>query len=120
TAYGGDHTDVTPPQGGTATSTVTDARGRTVQLRQYHGGNPSGAYDATSYSYNPRGQLASVTDPAGNTWSYGYDLLGRRSSVNDPDQGTTAASYDNAGQLTSTTDSRGQTLGYTYDALGQI
>lgn len=119
TAYGGDHTDVTPPQGGTAASTITDARGRTVQLRQYHGGTPSGAYDAASYAYNPKGQLASVTDPAGNTWTYGYDLLGRQTRITDPDQGTTTASYDNAGQLTSTTDSRGQTLAYTYDALGR-
>src|SRR5262249_16174971 len=28
-AYGGDRVDVPPPAGGTATSTVTDARGRT-------------------------------------------------------------------------------------------
>jgi RHS repeat-associated protein len=119
TAYGGDHSNVTPPAGGTATSTYIDARGRTVQLRQYQGGSPTGAYDATTYAYNPKGQLASVTDQAGNSWSYGYDFLGRRSRITDPDQGTSTATYDNAGQLTTTTDSRGQTLAYAYDALGR-
>src|SRR5206468_3940543 len=37
TSYAGDRTDITPPAGGTATSTVTDAAGHTVELRQYHG-----------------------------------------------------------------------------------
>jgi RHS repeat-associated protein len=119
TAYGGDHVDVTPPAGGTPTSTYTDSRGNTVELRQYHGSSLSGAYDATKYTYNPSGQLASVTDQAGNSWRYAYDLLGRQTSATDPDQGTTTSTYDNAGHLTSITDSRGQTLAYTYDALGR-
>ena len=43
TAYPGvDRTDTTPPQGGSASSTVTDARGRTTQLWQYHGSTPTG------------------------------------------------------------------------------
>ena len=44
TAYGGDHVDVTPPEGGTATTTYTDARGRTSELRQYHGATPTVLY----------------------------------------------------------------------------
>jgi YD repeat-containing protein len=35
--YGGDRTDTIPPAGGTVTATVTDGRGRTVELRQYQG-----------------------------------------------------------------------------------
>ncbi len=117
--YGGDRVDKTPPAGGIATATVTDARGRVIQLRQHHGGVPSGAYDHTDYSYNPAGQLATLSDPAGNAWRYGYDQLGRKTSDRDPDKGTTAYTYDNADQLTSTTDSRGITLVYKYDALGR-
>ncbi|OPG13724.1 polymorphic toxin-type HINT domain-containing protein [Microbispora sp. GKU 823] len=117
TSYGGDHTDTTPPAGGIATSTVTDARGRTVQLRQYHGPTPSGTYDATRYAYNAKNLLASVTDTAGNQWKYGYDVRGRQVRVDDPDKGTLTTAYDDAGRIVSTTDGRGRTLAYTYDAL---
>jgi RHS repeat-associated protein len=119
TSYGGDHTDVTPPAGGIATSTVTDGRGRTIQLRQYHGSTPSGAYDATTYTYNARGEAASVVDPAGNTWSYRYDARGRQTSATDPDKGTTTTTYDDADRVTSTVDARGQKLTYTYDTLNR-
>jgi hypothetical protein len=34
TAYGGDRVDTTPPSGGTVSSTVTDALGRTTALRE--------------------------------------------------------------------------------------
>jgi RHS repeat-associated protein len=119
TAYGGDHTDVTPPAGGFATSTITDARGRKVELRQYHGGTPSGPYDSTKYTYTAQDQPATVTDTAGNAWSYGYDTQGRQTSATSPDTGTATSTYDDAGHLLTTTDARGQTLAYTYDVLGR-
>ncbi|WP_457029317.1 polymorphic toxin-type HINT domain-containing protein [Kitasatospora sp. P5_F3] len=123
TAYpGADRTDVTPPTGSTATSTVTDARGRTSQLWQYRTptatGNPADA-DATTYTYTPNGQLATHKDAAGNTWTYGYDVRGRETSSVDPDTGTNAKTYDVAGRLASTTNGRGQTIAYTYDLLGR-
>ena len=119
TAYGGDRSDVTPPAGGVATSTVTDAHGRTVELRQYHGAVATGStdpatYDATSYTYNGKGQLATLRNPAGTTWTYGYDLRGQRTSVVDPDAGTTTTTYDDGGRVLSTTDGRGVTLAYAY------
>jgi RHS repeat-associated protein len=119
TAYHGDHVDVTPPAGATATTAYTDARGRTVRLLQYHGATPSGAADTTSYGYTQADQLATVTDPAGNLWRYGYDLLGRRTDTTDPDRGHSSATFDDAGQLLTTTDARGTRLAYTYDALGR-
>jgi RHS repeat-associated protein len=119
TAYGGDRVDVTPPAGGTATSTVTDARDRTVELRQYHGPSPAGAFDSTTYSFNRKGLLSTVTDPAGNQWSYVYDLRGRQISATDPDSGTATSVYDDGNELASSTDSRGQTLAYDYDVLGR-
>lgn len=118
-AYGGDRVHVTPPTGGTATTSISDARGGSVALRQYHGLTPSGTYDETTYSYTKRGELASVTDPAGNTWSWEYDLRGRRVSATDPDAGTSSQTYDVAGQVATSTDGRGVTVGYTYDALGR-
>jgi RHS repeat-associated protein len=118
-AYGGDRVHVTPPAGGTATTTVSDARGQAVSLRQYHAPTPTGTYDETTYAYTPGGELASVTDPAGNTWSWEYDQRGRRVVAHDPDAGTSTTVYDVAGQVLTTTDGRGVTLGHTYDALGR-
>jgi RHS repeat-associated protein len=118
--YGGDRVHMTPPAGGTATTTIKDARDRTVALRQYHGPTPSGAYDETTYAYSRRDELASVTDPVGNTWTYAYDQRGRQVTAADPDTGTTTMTYDAIGQDLTVTDGRGETVGYTYDALGRI
>ncbi|WP_053207179.1 RHS repeat-associated core domain-containing protein [Jiangella muralis] len=119
TDYRGDHTRVDPPTGDTPTAVFHDARGRAQRLLQYHGSSPAGANDQTRYTYTPAGQLATVTDAAGNVWSYEYDLRGRQVEKTDPDTGTAQLTYDVAGQLTSTTDAENRTLAYTYDALGR-
>ncbi|MGW4213790.1 RHS repeat-associated core domain-containing protein [Lentzea sp. NPDC004789] len=119
TRYGGDRVDVTPPKGGIATSTVTDNRDRKVELRQYKGGQPTGAYESTKYTYTKKNQQETVVDPAGNTWRYGYDVRGRRTSETDPDSGTTVVTYNNAADKTSVTDSLGRKLVHTYDELGR-
>jgi len=119
TIHGGDRTTVIPPEGGAATTTVTDARGKTTELQQHHTRTIEAAADTTHYRYTPAGQLAQVTDPAGNAWKYNYDQLGRQVSSSDPDKGTTKSTYDDRGQLTSTTDARRVTLANTYDDLGR-
>ncbi|MGH3679317.1 MAG: RHS repeat-associated core domain-containing protein, partial [Natronosporangium sp.] len=118
-AYGGDRVLTTPPAGGTATTVITDARGQTAQRWQHHGPEPAGGHDTTSYAYTRRGELAAVTDHAGNTWSYRYDQRGRLVETVDPDRGRTVTGYDAAGQQRTVTDARGVTLGYTYDDLGR-
>ncbi|MEV0734004.1 RHS repeat-associated core domain-containing protein [Polymorphospora sp. NPDC050346] len=121
--YAGDRTDVTPPAGGTATSTLTDARDRTVAVRQYHGTTPTpataGSWDTTSYAYNRKAQLAQITDSMGNEWLYEYDLQGRQTKTTDPDTGVTTLTYDAGDRLTSSTDARGKKLAYLYDPLGR-
>ncbi|WP_426633817.1 ricin-type beta-trefoil lectin domain protein [Planosporangium sp. 12N6] len=119
TSYDGDRSTVTPPAGGTPTTTITDARGQTVTLRQYLNGAPSGAFQDTSYGYDRLGRQTSVTDPAGNTWTTSYDLRGRVTQAGDPDKGTITSTYDDAGQLLTSTDDRKVTLAYTYDGLGR-
>ncbi|WP_433273831.1 polymorphic toxin-type HINT domain-containing protein [Actinosynnema sp. CS-041913] len=116
TAYGGDRVTETPPAGGTATTKVLDAEGRTTELRQHRNGSE---YDATRYTYTKSGGLETVTDPAGNVWRTHFDVRGREIRVDDPDQGTTTMSYDDEDQLLSTTNSRGRTVVHTYDALGR-
>ncbi|MFD7491898.1 DddA-like double-stranded DNA deaminase toxin [Streptomyces sp. NPDC059832] len=121
TTFGGDRTTIVPPVGGTATTTLTDARGNTTELRQHHSRSADAAFDTTTYKYTPRGELQKVTDPAGNSWSYGYDQRGRQTAAADPDKGTTSNTYDDRGQLTFVKGSRTDVpgLAYLYDDLGR-
>ncbi|WP_211589064.1 FG-GAP-like repeat-containing protein, partial [Allorhizocola rhizosphaerae] len=120
TIYDGDRVSVIPPQGGTRTQDIFDARGRVIEKRQHQSSaNFTGPFNKTLYGYDDAGRLTTVTDPGNNTWTYGYDLLGRKTTSIDPDAGTSTSTYDNAGQVTSTTDARSQTLVYEYDNLGR-
>ncbi|WP_245828191.1 RHS repeat-associated core domain-containing protein [Micromonospora avicenniae] len=128
TVYDGERVSKIPPAGGTATTTITDAQGRTVNLRQYKnradvGRDDPTTFDTTSYTYTPLGQRASVTDVTGaNVWSYTYDLRGRQTKATDPDKGTTTTTYDAAGNVETTTSPLGAgdlTVGYNYDELGR-
>jgi RHS repeat-associated protein len=125
TSYGGDYTTVVPPSGGITQTTFTNGEGQTSAIYQYHSGapaspaDPAGDYDKTTYAYTPAGQLALITDAAGNQWNRSYDLAGDEVSAADPDAGTTTSSYDAAGQLLAATDARGKQVSYTYDADGR-
>ncbi|HUN36793.1 MAG TPA: RHS repeat-associated core domain-containing protein [Trebonia sp.] len=123
TSYPGlDQTDVTPPAGGTATSTFTDALGRTSATWDYTSATPTDKASnatVTSYTYTPAGKVATVRDAAGNTHSYSYNLLGQQTGSSSPDGGTTATVYSPGGEVLSTTDGNGTTLSYSYDALGR-
>ncbi len=136
TAYPGmDEANVTPPPGGTATSTFTNTQGQTTASWKYTTTTtPDGTAahaDITSYTYKPSGQVATIADANGNTWTYGYDLLGQQTSITDPGTtgtsttgtdttaGTTTNTYDAAGNMTSSTAPGGQQLSWTYDDLGR-
>ncbi|MFJ9521036.1 RHS repeat-associated core domain-containing protein [Kitasatospora sp. NPDC101801] len=124
TSYPGvDRTDNNPVQGGTPSSTLTDARGRTIQLWQYRTATATGVIsdaDVTATTYTPGGQAASRTDATGkNSWTYNYDLRGRLIASTDPDAGAGTRNYDGAGRLTGTTDNRKVTLTRSYDLIGR-
>jgi RHS repeat-associated protein len=119
TSYNGDRTTVIPPTGATATTSLTDVRGRVVELRQHHTRSATATYDATKYKYTASGKLSQVTDPAGNNWFYKYDLLGNRTEVTDPDQGITYSTYDDRSRLITTKDSENRVLYRVYDQLGR-
>ncbi|WP_406293562.1 hypothetical protein OG948_02905 [Embleya sp. NBC_00888] len=121
TAYAGaDETRVTPPPGGTATLSISDARGKPKELWVYRGGTPTGTdFSKTVYTYTPREELKAVTDAGGNTWTYTYDFLGRKTHVEDPDRGSLDTRYDLVGRVLDTTDARGRKLVYVYDGLGR-
>lgn len=131
TAYNAHLTTVVPPDGATPTRTINDAKGRTIELREYLRDPRKNAaadtpaevedleYQGTTYTYNAAGLLTVVTDPDANEWTYAYDRHGRQTAAVDPDAGATSTKYDAAGQVTSTTNGAGQTLTYGYDNLGR-
>ncbi|MFD9219523.1 RHS repeat domain-containing protein [Streptomyces sp. NPDC060064] len=116
--YDGDRTTVIPPKGGTATTTVTDARGRTTELLQYTNAERT-ASQKTTYTYGKYDEAEEVTDPAGNTWTYTFDNRGQKTGTDDPDKGPATATYDKLGRVTTETDARNITLTTTYDELGR-
>ncbi len=134
TAYYGDRVTTVPASGGTPTSTVTDALGRTTEIDQYTAAPTvttsvandittvsisGGTTQATTYSYNTTGELSDISS-AGENWTYSYNLLGQVTSKTDPDAGISTMTYDGDGNLTSTTNADGKTVSYTYDALGRM
>ncbi|MEW2069301.1 RHS repeat-associated core domain-containing protein [Streptomyces sp. NPDC007346] len=117
--YGGDRTTVVPPEGGTTTTAVANARGQITEVRQHRTRGADAAFDALRYAYTPKGELEKVTDAAGNSWSYSYDQRGRETRSVDPDRGATERKFDDRGQLISTQDARGTVLAHVYDGLGR-
>ncbi|MFI7342949.1 polymorphic toxin-type HINT domain-containing protein [Streptomyces sp. NPDC050085] len=122
--YGGDRVHTDPPAGTAPTTTITDGRGQTKEVRRYKGDKPlpSGTtsdYESSTYTYTPAGQLKTFKDPAGSTWTYDYDQRGRKTSATDPDTGKSTLTYDVLDRLTSTTDARGKKSSTKYDVLGR-
>ncbi|WP_433518802.1 RHS repeat-associated core domain-containing protein [Nonomuraea sp. CA-143628] len=120
TSYSADWVSTIPPQGSTVTTRWIDARDRTTALVQWQGRTLSGPSAATRYGYSKRGELTSITDPAGNVWRYTYDVLGRKLTSDDPDKGVSTMTYDGAGQLLTVTDARGRTVASVPDKLGRV
>jgi RHS repeat-associated protein len=118
TYLGADRVDMTPPTGGTPTSTYTNSRGHTTQLTQYLNSTPTGtATETTRYRYDPRGDMTAMTNPAGSTWTWAFDVQGRQTTATDPDTATTTTTYYPDNDPRTTTDATGHTLTHTYDLL---
>ncbi|MFJ6650472.1 RHS repeat domain-containing protein [Streptomyces sp. NPDC091290] len=118
TVYAGDRTTVIPPKGGTATTVITDARGRTTERREYTN-EARTAFQPTTYTYGKFAAPLTVTDPAGNVWRYGFDGRGQQTDVDDPNKGKNHTAYDKLGHPALVTDARGITLTIDYDELGR-
>ncbi|MFD5114246.1 RHS repeat domain-containing protein [Streptomyces sp. NPDC058391] len=123
TEFQGDRTAATAAAGGTGTLSITDARGRLIERREYGGPAPTGTdYTRTLFEHDPSGRLTRMTGPDNAVWSYGYDLRGRKITSTDPDKGTVSTTYDEADQpVTTTTTLNGvtRTLITDYDELGR-
>ncbi|MFD9374178.1 ricin-type beta-trefoil lectin domain protein [Streptomyces sp. NPDC059999] len=107
-----------PLKGSHASKTWTDPVGRTSVI-EHATANDLTTWNKTSYTYDLRNKLASVTDMVGNKWTYTHDARGRQSSADDPDMGKSSTTYDDLDQKVSTTDDQGRTQYTKYDALGR-
>ncbi|WP_307847506.1 RHS repeat-associated core domain-containing protein [Streptomyces sp. F63] len=119
THHSGDRTTVIPPVGETATTTLTDVRGNTTEVRKHHERRADAPYDSTTYAYTPSGLLSKVTDPAGNVWTTAYDQLGRTvETKNTHEWGTQRL----ATRRVDREEQNGvdQNLSYTYDQAGNV
>jgi RHS repeat-associated protein len=102
--------------------TVTDTRGTTSYIydqrdRLLSVSNPDGT--TLIYTYDPAGNRTSVAAPSGTT-EYAYDVLNRLATVTDPDGGLTTYSYDNTGNRTNITYPNGNITSYEYDTLNRL
>ena len=106
---------------GIVTEQQYDPLDRLMTTIQDVGGTDPGTADATtSYTYNARDQLHTVTDSDNLTTTYAHDGLGNLTQLDSPDTGTTIYHYDLAGNRTDQTDARGVETDYTYDALNRL
>ena len=105
-----------------------DAAGRLVRERRWQTGV---GWVETSYSYNARGQVTSVTEsglapptPGGGlvnaTTTYGYDVYGRLATTTSPAGVVTTNTYDSTSRVVSTQVSGSGTHRVAYDELGHV
>lgn len=105
---------------------ITNAIGQITTFDNYDGAGrltQKTAADGivTTYSYSPRGNLASVTEAGGGfsrTASFTYDLTNRLATASMPSGQVLTYAYDGADQLVSVTDQSGNQVIYTYDTRG--
>ena len=74
----------------------------------------------TTFGYDARDNLTTVTDARNNTTTYTYNGFDEKVTQVSPDTGTTTYTYDEAGNLATRTDARGITATSGYDALNRL
>jgi YD repeat-containing protein len=99
---------------------VKDAYDNLVNVVEYNSGPAT-----TTYAFDLKSNLATITDALGNIRVFTYDGMNRRltsqdlHASSDGTYGTTTYTYDDAGNLTQKVDPIGQTVNYTYDSLNR-
>src|SRR5262249_27555004 len=73
----------------------------------------------TSFSYDPNGNVLTVTDARGNMTHNTYEQMDRLASRTDPVGATETFAYDLGGNLSRHVDRKGQAATYTYDLLNR-
>ncbi|RBW45663.1 hypothetical protein DS901_02550 [Loktanella sp. D2R18] len=74
----------------------------------------------TSYTYEPAGNLATVTDETGLVTYMGYDTLERLVALDDPAEGLIQRTYNDAGEVTEHINGDGEIHAYGYDSVSRL
>ena len=107
--------------------TYTDGRLNKILTYEYDkNGNRTKMTDGeggvTTYGYNSRNLLASLTNPSNKVFTFSYDSAGRRTGLNYPNGIITTYTYDSAGQISDILSTINNTPvarnSYTYDPVG--
>ncbi len=114
--YDAEDADPQSPHRDTPTTFVYDGLERPVAIERRLGQ----ATAAWNLTYDNLGNLATVTDPAGNVHRQTFDLLNRAVRVESPHHGTTQLAWDAAGNLVSRTDGRGVAQRREYDGANRL
>ncbi len=100
TTYFPDYTQVTDADGN-VTKTSLNIFGKPTSIAQQtpglYGSNTPANTVTTSYGYDDKQQLISVTDAGGNVSSYSYDWAGQQTASSSPNAGRSCTYYDGAG-----------------------
>ena len=117
----GDLIGETDPTGAISTATY-DSLGQTVftvgPLGNQAGASPT--TDRTAFTYDPYGDILTVTDPGGHTSSTTYDANHNPVSAVDPAGRTASTRYDAAGRPVAATFADGTTRTVTLDNVGNV
>jgi len=98
---------------GLTTREVYDHQGRLIEIT-----DPKN--ETLVYTYNPVGDLKTITHNGSELTTVGYDLLGRKTESWDGNLGTWTYEYNSTGQLEQQNDNMGQYIGFDYDSIGRI
>ncbi len=115
TVYASEVTTVTD-QAGKARRSVSDGLGRLKQVIE----DPNALAFSTTYGYDARGNLKTVTQGTQPQRTFSYDSLSRLLSANNPESGPITYGYDANSNLKTKLDARGITTTYNYDALNRV
>ena len=74
----------------------------------------------TTFLYNAKSQLESMTDPMGRTYTYSYDDNGNRIKTTYPNGTSVSSVYDSRGRVTRQTDQHGYNTYYVYDGADRL
>ncbi|MBN1699678.1 MAG: hypothetical protein JW881_19335, partial [Spirochaetales bacterium] len=90
-------------------------------------GGVYGEYSTTHLTYNRWGDIATITDPNGNTTAFGYDPMGRRNLIVYPDGNTNRndnpakhLDFDYSDNILTVTDENGKISSILNDMKGRV
>jgi len=74
----------------------------------------------TSYTYDAQSRVTKVTDTLNHSWNFSFDAVGNLLSKTDPNGNITQYGYDSLNRLASVTDAENHVTTYSYDANGRL